>query len=53
MPPPVLNTDSYIETPEPSFDHVDGSVLHNWKAATALNSTSPPAAPRTAGHGVL
>jgi len=45
MPPPVLNTDSYIETPEPSFDHVDGSVLHNWKAATALNSTSPPAAP--------
>lgn len=37
-PPPLLHTDSYVETPEPSFDLPGGSVLCNLQAATALGS---------------
>lgn len=37
-PPAILNTDSYIETPEPSFDDINGSVLCSLRAATALNN---------------
>lgn len=37
VPAGLLNNDSYIETPEPSFDNPHGSVLCNWKAATSLN----------------
>jgi len=41
LPSLPLHTESYIETPEPSFDHPDGSVLCNLHAATALNSRQP------------
>mmetsp|Transcript_14361 Transcript_14361/g.23476 ORF Transcript_14361/g.23476 Transcript_14361/m.23476 type:complete len:310 (+) Transcript_14361:66-995(+) len=37
VPPPLLHADSYIETPEPSFDDWNGSVVATLGRATALS----------------
>lgn len=44
LPQHFLNTDSYLDTPEPSFDNVNGSMLLRLQAATALSNEQMPSA---------
>lgn len=44
-PAAPLHDDTYIETPEPSFDYPQGSVLRNLGKATTLDAEELPSAP--------
>jgi len=44
VPAALLHTESYLETPEPSFDHPQGSMHFRLLAATALDGAAMPAA---------
>jgi len=46
VPAALLHTESYLETPEPSFDHPQGSMHFKLLAATALDAAAMPAAPQ-------
>lgn len=47
VPAAPLHDDTYIETPEPSFDHPQGSILMNLGRATALDEEELPPASST------
>lgn len=46
VPTPLLHTDSYIETPEQSFDDFGGSAVNNMRGL--MDSEELPAAPQSA-----